>query len=218
MAVFALDRLIPFGTDADGSPVAHDFESLGPLFVSGSHPSARSSVVCTVLNGARVRGYRAVYLGNWMSLRNVPLLAENGVQASSQLPTMADLAERTLKELSRRRKQFALSGWPSYQDVSVSERPDPIIFAVDDWATIASAQHSTDPKTQETNGFRSRATEASIELFRHGAEYGVYSIIVRDADGEQAPALRLYERRRAVYHDGIGPAVGVELWERDTFT
>lgn len=217
MAVFDLDRLIPFGTDADGSPVAHDFESLGSLFVSGSHPSARSSVVCTILNGARVRGCRAVYLGNWMSTRSVSLLTENGVQASSQPPMMADLAERTLDELSKRRKQFALSGWHSYQNVPVSERPDLIVFAVDTWSNIASKQHSTDPTTQRENGFRSRAAEASIELFRHGAEYGIYSVIVQSADGEGegVPALKLYERHHAFYDDSVRPAVDVELWERD---
>ncbi len=217
MAVFDLDCLIPFGINAYGSPVAHDFESLGPLFVSGSHPSARSSVVCTILNGARVRGHHAVYLGNWMSTRSVALLAENGVQASSQLPTIADLAERTLKELSKRREQFALSGWSSYQDAPVGERPNLIVFAVDTWSNIASKQHSPDPTTQRENGFRSRAAEASIELFRHGAEYGIYSVIVQSADGgeEGVPALKLYERHHAFYDDGVRPALDVELWERD---
>jgi hypothetical protein len=150
-----------------------------------------------------------------MSTHSVALLAENGVQASSQLLTIADLAERTLKELSKRREQFALSGWSSYQDAPVGERPNLIVFAVDTWSNIASKQHSPDPTTQRENGFRSRAAEASIELFRHGAEYGIYSVIVQSADGEGVPALKLYERLHAFYDDGVRPAVDVELWERD---
>lgn len=218
MAVFDLDRLIPFGTYADGTPATHDFDALGALKVQAVNPPARSSAVFTIVNGARVRGYDAFYLGPWTRVNNVPPLTANGVRATVRLPEIVEMAERTVDILYERRKQFALEGWNSHRDVPEEHRPEPILFAIDEWSNIASVQHSKDPESLRENELRKRATDACIELYRFGALYRIHVVISEGLDPSGDPdgcCLVLTKPGFADYQNGRGFMAEVALWKRD---
>ena len=218
MAVFDLDRLIPFGTYADGTPATHDFDALGALKVQAVNPPARSSAVFTIVNGARVRGYEAFYLGPWTRVNNVPHLVANGVQASVFFEEMAEMADSMVDILVARRTQFALEGWNSFRDAPEEMRPRPIVYAVDEWSNIAGTLHSNDPATLRENELRKRATEASVELYRFGAPYRIHTVISQDSDPSGDPSgacLSLTKPGFADYQDGRGFMAEVALWKRD---
>lgn len=209
---------MPFGTYPDGSPAAHDFDAHGALKVQSANPTARSSAVFTIVNGARVRGYEAFYLGPWTRVKHVPHLVANGVRATVALKEMSQLSERARNILAERRHQFAVEGWETFHDAPEAIRPRPVLYAVDDWSNIAGTPHSNDPKTLQENEFRKQAADASIELFRFGAPYRIHTVISEGLPPLGDPhgaCLALTKPGFADYQNGRGPVREVALWKRD---
>jgi hypothetical protein len=217
VAVRDSDELIPFGEFADGTAACHDFDKYGALTVYGVMPEQRAATLATIVNGGRVRDYEGFYLSTRPEETKVHGLLANGVRASASLDELPVLAEDAAELLAERRKQFALEGWNSFAEAHAVADMSRVVYAIDGWEGIAATLHSNDPLTLRENEFRRRTAQASIELYRFGAPYGIHVIMSQftrlpDSTGAsltiERPGVGAYENQRDE------PAT-VTLWERD---